>query len=161
MSDPGSSLWATLIPVIVGGVIGLAGGFLGPWFVESQKQSHEKKRKRAEKLEELVAALHEHEHWLEASRNYWMLDLGETPGLSPLGKATAIVAVYFQNFESGIQEIENLARDYEKWMVGAGKKKRLGQANYDEGFEAAFGAYWAKLKLIVKELADYAQRDLL
>jgi hypothetical protein len=53
MADAG--ILSSLAPVVVGGLIGLAGGWLGPWLLEGRKQAAEKKKKRAEKFEELVA----------------------------------------------------------------------------------------------------------
>jgi hypothetical protein len=43
---------ASLLPVIVGGLIGLAGGVVGPWFLQKGKDETEKKKHRAEKFEE-------------------------------------------------------------------------------------------------------------
>ena len=44
----------TLLPVIVGGLIGLVGGFVGPWFLQKAKEGSEKKKHRAEKFGELL-----------------------------------------------------------------------------------------------------------
>ena len=66
MADPASTdLVSTLVPVVVGGAIGLMGGWLGPWFLERKKEGAEKKKRRAAKFEELVTALYEHKHWLD------------------------------------------------------------------------------------------------
>ena len=43
----GTDLISTLAPVVVGGVIGLAGGFFGPMFLEKRKQEAERKKRRA------------------------------------------------------------------------------------------------------------------
>jgi hypothetical protein len=53
-----SSLAATLIPVVVGGIIALAGGWLGPWLLEGRKEAAEKRQRRRQKFEELVATLY-------------------------------------------------------------------------------------------------------
>ena len=47
----------TLLPVIVGGLIGLVGGFVGPWFLQKAKEGSEKKKHRAEMFEELLLLL--------------------------------------------------------------------------------------------------------
>ncbi len=51
-------MWETLLGVVVGGV--LTGS--GTWFLDVRKEKSDKKNKRAEKLEELVATLYEHKH---------------------------------------------------------------------------------------------------
>lgn len=53
-------LWSVLLPVLIGGAIGIVGSFVGPFFLQRLKDATEKKRKRAEKFEELVGAVTEH-----------------------------------------------------------------------------------------------------
>jgi hypothetical protein len=60
-----SSIWIVLLPVIVGGLIAILNGFLGPFLIQRVKDVADKKRKRVEKFEELVAAVYEFDHWLE------------------------------------------------------------------------------------------------
>jgi hypothetical protein len=55
-----------LISVVVGGIIGIAGGLIGPLMLERRKEASEKKKKRAEKFEELVGAVVEHYQWIGA-----------------------------------------------------------------------------------------------
>jgi hypothetical protein len=76
MSDLGTASSVTpllnvLLPVIVGGTIGIVGSFIGPFFVQRAKDAADKKRKRAEKFEELVTAVYEHKHWIE-TENHWV-----------------------------------------------------------------------------------------
>jgi hypothetical protein len=62
MSDTATTgtTWTTLVPVMVGGAIGLVGGWLEPWLLERKKEAAENKKKRAEKFEKLVATLFEY-----------------------------------------------------------------------------------------------------
>jgi hypothetical protein len=91
--------FTTLIPVVVGGLIGLAGGLLGPLVLEGRKQAAEKKKKRAEKFEELVAAVTEHGLWIGHTRYFIISGQGSEPPLSPITKIEAIVSTYFPEFE--------------------------------------------------------------
>ena len=62
---------SSLAPVIVGGLLALGGVALtggvsvGVRFLQSRE---EKRKRRAEKFEELVAALYEFDHWLDKLR---------------------------------------------------------------------------------------------
>lgn len=103
---PEVSLWATLLPVIVGGLIGLTGGLAGPWFLETRKQAAEKKKKRAEKFEELIAAIHEHSHWLDTARSIRVLGIEKELGVNPVTKALAIVTIYFPEFYDEMKEVD-------------------------------------------------------
>src|SRR5882724_7673505 len=121
MASPAeASIWATLVPVIVGGVIGFASGFFAPWFLEARKQEAEKKKKRAEKFEELIAAIHEHAHWLDTARGVRIFDSGKELGVNPITKALAIVAIYFPNFYDEMKEIDLAAGNFETWLFEAG-----------------------------------------
>jgi hypothetical protein len=85
-----SGLATTLITVVVGGLIGLAGGWLGPWLLERRKEAAEKKRKRAEKFEELVAAVYDFDHWNENFRRSTVFGEQQISTVSPFHKLQAI-----------------------------------------------------------------------
>jgi hypothetical protein len=108
MSDTATivTMWSTLVPVMVGGAIGLVGGWLGPWLVERRKEVAEKKKIRTEKFEELVATLFEYEHWLDGFRDSQMFStidqLLPTLPPSPFGRLHAISAVHCPVFETEV-----------------------------------------------------------
>ena len=114
------SMWSTLVPVMVGGAIGLVGGWLGPMLVERRKEVAEKKKKRAEKFEELVTALYEHKHWLDTMENIRVFGSEEKPPVSPFARVQAISNVYFSEFETQVEELKKLASEYEAWMSTRG-----------------------------------------
>ena len=107
---------ATLVPVIVGGVIALAGGWFGPWVLEGRKEKAEKKKRRAEKFEELVAAIYEFDHWLDNERTRGLGGSTSPPEVSPFAKIQAISAVHFPSFDPLIRELDNGAASYRVWI---------------------------------------------
>jgi hypothetical protein len=63
-----TSLW----PVVVGGLLALGGtvaGAIATTIRDAVQQRHETRKRRADKFEELVAAVYEFDHWLEGIRN--------------------------------------------------------------------------------------------
>ena len=63
-----TSLW----PVVVGGLLALGGtvaGAIATTIRDAAQQRHEIRKRRADKFEELVAAVYEFDHWLESIRN--------------------------------------------------------------------------------------------
>ncbi len=70
-----------LLPVIVGGIIGLLGGLVGPPLAHWLGEGAARKKKRAEKLEELIGALYAFDHWLGLMRsiNVWGKEATEPP----------------------------------------------------------------------------------
>jgi hypothetical protein len=72
MTDPGTELISVLLvllPVVVGSVLAL----LSAAYAQKLQSKTDKEKRRAEKFEELVTALYEHDHWLEDVRNYRVL----------------------------------------------------------------------------------------
>jgi hypothetical protein len=79
-----------LLPVVVGGLIGIIAGLVGPYFIQRAKDAADKKRKRAEKFEELVGAVVEHLHWINTMRNFRTFGIGSEPTMSSVAKIQAI-----------------------------------------------------------------------
>ena len=108
--------WSTLVSVVVGGLIGLSSGLIGPLVLENRKQTGERKRRRAEKFEELVAAVVEHYHWIRAIRYSIISGEGSQPSGSPLVKIEAITIMYFPEFELLVQQFDGASNKYEIWI---------------------------------------------
>ena len=53
--------WTTLVPVIVGGVIGVVGTIVGPPLVHWLNEKAAKRKQRIEKLGELIAVVYEND----------------------------------------------------------------------------------------------------
>jgi len=97
-----------ILSVIVGGVIGVVGGIAGPPLVHWLNDKSDRRKKRAEKFEEMVNTLYEHDHWLNEARDILVFGSKGIEGMSPLPRAQAIVAVYFPTFNARLAEL-NLA----------------------------------------------------
>ena len=154
VADGLSSFATTLISVVVGGVLTMAGG----WLVEWRKQIADKKRHRSQKFEELVAAVYEFDRWLDNTKNVAAFGEKIDPGLSPLAKIHAIAAVYFPQFTQLISELNAPIARYRLWMAEAGQKRLAGNPTID-GFQEAYGAYNNKRDELLKALTEFAGRE--
>ncbi len=114
------TLISILAPVAVGGVIGIAGSLIGPPVLELCKQVAEKKKKKAEKLEELIATLHEFDYWMYASESAILRRRAETAPIRPSGKVQAITYMYFPQFSQDVERLEALAAEHHKWIIFVG-----------------------------------------
>jgi hypothetical protein len=82
----------SLLPVVAGGLIAIIAGLVGPYYIQRAKDAAEKKRKRAEKFEELVAAVYDHAHRIDEMRFFIISGQGSAgPTLSSTTKIQAIV----------------------------------------------------------------------
>ena len=158
MTDVSPSIWATLLPVVVGGGIGFATGWFGPWLLEGRKEKAEKKKRRADKFEELVTALYEHKHWLDMMEQIWVYGFEEKRTMSPFAKVHAISRVYFPEFEAQIAAVETASVEYEKWMYRAADSRVKGKVTI-EGMGEVYGAYFEKFWALQNELSEFAKKE--
>jgi hypothetical protein len=100
-----TSLW----PVVVGGLLAL-GGTVATAVVtvvrDLVQQSREARKRRAEKFEELVAAVYEFDHWIEVHRSATTDRIPFPQTTSPMIKVSTISAVYFPQFSKLAFEME-------------------------------------------------------
>jgi hypothetical protein len=110
-------VWATLIPVVVGGVIALAGSWLGPQLVERRREAEAKRQRRAAKFEELLTAVYEYDLWTDNTMRarVWGEEVSST--VSPFAKIEAIAAVYFPQFTRQVEALNATATKYLQWMT--------------------------------------------
>ena len=135
----------SLLPVVVGGLLTMGGGVIGggvtllsSYFLANA----EKKKCRAEKFEELVAAVYEFDHWLGRKENAQVFGEEEKLEPSPFAKVEAISAVYFPQFVEKIIELQKTARAYEVWMTEAWQKRVHGKTDkLSEGVLDVFNPY--------------------
>ena len=144
-----------LLGTIVGGVIAMVGN----WALETRKQEAEQRKKREEKLVDLVAALYEHKHWLGLVQNNRMFEGKENAGISPFVKAEAIATVYFPEFLSGLAELDIVSQSYELWMFAAARNQRATGSIDNDGLDAVYKPYIQKLTDILREIKGYAARS--
>ena len=144
---------SSLIAVVVGGVIGIAGSLTGPLILEWRKQVAEKKKKRSEKLEELVSELAAYQSWLlllhtavEPGKDM-LVALAKSPPIS-FSKAEAICTVYFPEFQADIKALSAASAKYTLW-VSQGGQPNIG--NPPEPLRI--------IKLIEEKIRDYAKRE--
>jgi hypothetical protein len=166
MSDIGTvasstPLWNVLLPVLVGGVIGIVGSFVGPFFLQRLKDAADRKRKRAEKLEELVSAVSEHLHWIGALRFFAISGLGSQPSVSPMTRIEGIVSTYFPEFELLTRQFESASNVYEMWILSIGQKRVRNEPGYEElvGHDEVSGKYTDKRVEFLMALKLFARRE--
>lgn len=143
-------------PTLVGALAALVGVYLGPWLNERS----EKKRRRSEKFEDLVAILHEHRHWLDMCKDVKAWGEDKPLGVSPLARGQAIAIVYFPQLVAGIKELDTAATQYEFGVLSAGAKRLNG--NLTEVGPTVIKAaepYMKRFGTLMMELSDFGARE--
>jgi hypothetical protein len=164
MSDIGTAstpLWSVLLPVVVGGAIGVIGGFVGPFLVQRAKDASDKRRKRAEKCEELIGAVVEHYHWIDALKYFTISGQGNQPTLSPITKIQAIVGMYFPEFDALALQFDTVSNNYVIWILDMGQRRVRNEPGYENlaGHGDVLPQYIAKRMEFLSALRNVARRE--
>lgn len=132
----------------------------GPAIMEWWKQAAEKKTRRAEKLEELVGAVYEFDHYANTARDVIVFGKEGTPGVSPFAKVEAISAVYFPQFDNAISELSRAFLTYQLWMREAEGRRLAGDLEkVVEGMQEVYRTYLAKINNLLGELKKIAHEE--
>jgi hypothetical protein len=150
----------TLMPVIVGGLIGIGGTLVGPPFLHWIQTKAEKKKKRADKFEELVEAIYAFDHWMDLLKSIRVFGEDDKEPISPLAKIQAISSVYFPQFDTAISEMNTTALAYQVWMFEAGQRRIAGKiAEVKKGHIELYRPYSEKRSALLDELKEFAKRE--
>lgn len=148
----------SLIPVLAGGFLALAGGIgvglLSHWL----KTRTEKANRRIDKHEELLVALFDQKIWLGQVNSHRVFG-GEEPQLqSPAAKILAISSVYFPELKSKFAALDSAADQYELAMYNAATERVtaivLSQASL-ESVKRAYEPYTSAFHELVRILQEY------
>jgi hypothetical protein len=128
---------ADLESVIIGGAIAIAGSFITQWLLEGRKQKGENRKKKAEKLEEVVAILYEHIFMCLDNPDFRNDDSLRKAAVLLNAKIEAILSVYLPHYLHTYQNI----------------------ASIDISNEQGWEDYSDKSSGLIKELSKYAKRE--
>jgi hypothetical protein len=158
---------ATTVSLAVAAV-GLVGALVGAgistgttYLLAVRKEAADKKRKRAEKLEELVGAVVEHFHWMAHMRYFYISGQGSQPTLSPITKIEAIVSTYFPEFTGLVRQFDSASNLYEMWIISIGRKRVRNEPGYETlvGQDEVVTNYTDKRAEFLAELKRFARRE--
>jgi len=129
MAGADTSLWPIVLTGLftLGGSLGGIGvGLIGSARRDAAQERHEKMKRRAEKFEELVAAVYEFDHWLDTLRNRDAFGTDKAPQtVTPFAKVQSISAVYFPQFSGLVDGLDQAATEYTIWIHSVAIKREL------------------------------------
>jgi hypothetical protein len=147
-----TSLW----PVVVGGLLTVGGtmvGLIGTTIRDVAQQRHEKAKRRADKFEELVAAVYEFDEWVQAHRHATIDRIQFPQTTSPMIKVSTISSVYFPQFDKLAFEMEVASLMYLNSILSKNFKQEYIYLNDKEQGKIA-AEYWMDLGAKRTELTN-------
>jgi len=149
-----------VLPAIVGGLAGTLGAFWGPKWLQQIRERAEARNKKAAKIEELFAAISEHQHWLGIMDSIRIFGSNEPRTDSPFCKIEAISQVYFPEFCDQVDKLSIATMKYEKWQLERGKARIAGAGveKLDEGFDDVLEPVVTARQQLLVSLRKYANK---
>ena len=128
---------------------------------DAEQERREAKKRRADKFEELVAAVYEFDHWLDGLRHREAFGVENIPEtVSPFAKVQAISSVYFPQFSELIVQLDGATTQYVMWIYHAQAKRIAGNNDQlADGFNEAFMLYGQRRRELLQVLTKFAHAE--
>ena len=150
-----------IVPVLVGGLLTLGGvvaAALGTGIRDVVQRRSEERKRRSDKFEELVAAVYDFDHWLDRLKDRFIFGADVPETVSPFGKVQSISSVYFPQFSTLANDLDEAATEYRRWMIGAGEKRLNKDPTHIGGFVEAYEPYKRKRNALLDALQKFARK---
>jgi hypothetical protein len=151
-----------LLPVIVGGALSMGGigiGLVVAVVRDWMSRKEERRNRRADKFEELVAALYEFDHWVDTARNRALGGAAAEPSVSPFAKIQAITSVYFPQFDPLVRELDRCMANYRVWIETTNFKRTSGElTELPDGLTEVMTPYNDAHDKLTQQLSSFAQK---
>ena len=137
-----TSIWAVLLPVIIGGLITALGTWAGPIIAHILTSKTAGREKREKLFETMVSSVYEFDHWMDQKRNVYAYGEKQELPYSPLAKGISIASMHFPKALPLLKEIDLQAAGYQFWMTEAAGRRLKGQLErVNDGFVEAYSLY--------------------
>lgn len=152
---------ADLWSVVVGGLIGLTGGLVGPPLLHRLQREEERRKSRLAKFEELVALVYEHDAWVDLLMVNEIEIGGPEERLppSPLTKARAIAVVHFPTLSPMLKHLHIVEQPIRVWGAQRRLERVRGQEMDLSGQAAAHGPFYTQFLDTIEKLAEFGERE--
>jgi hypothetical protein len=166
MAGADTSLWPVVVGGLLGGffaLVGIGTGLIGTSRRDAAQRRHEAKKRRAEKFEELVAAVYEFDQWLGVERQRAFGSIPASPEImSPITKVHSITSVYFPQFGRLVDGLEGAASRYQSCMYKSSQQQKMaeGDANYRATLDEGYRGYAQSRNVLLEALKKYARDEL-
>jgi hypothetical protein len=124
----------SLLPVIVGGLIGIFGSAVGGYLLFKLKSGHEISIFKKSKLEELSLLAYECDDWLDSLKMKYLIkgDIESIISKFPISRMKMIQALYFPTLESEVLRLASAVEDFRGLIILERPRLRKEQKYSDE-----------------------------
>jgi hypothetical protein len=154
-NDP--EIWSILLPVVVGGVLAVFGGAIGPVMSHLLSSRASRQSIRTQRFDEMMASVYEHDHWLDLKRRSMVFGESLEAGPPPIYRARSIALTNFKDLVQPIKKLDAASSGYQFWMASAGQNRLKGELSaLTNGFDEAYKTWLAEFLEFQNAASDYA-----
>ncbi|WP_296435562.1 MULTISPECIES: hypothetical protein [unclassified Rhizobium] len=151
-----ASIWPVLVPTIAGGLIAALGGAIGPVVSHFLTARATRRDMRRQRFEDVIAAVYEHEHWLNLTRRATAFGEPLIVGAAPINKAIATALLHFSDFMPALRKLDVASTTYSQWISNAGHKRVTNEiSSINDGFSEAYQVWLVAFVKFQEDAADY------
>jgi len=115
-----------LLAVVIGGVIAIVGGAVGPLIQHFLSERTRDEEARRTNVRALILAVHELSDWMERDRGNQMFDKGHELGTSPLATIEALARVHFPQASLELATLSVATARCRLWTTERAKERLAG-----------------------------------
>lgn len=153
------AFWQLLLVALGPATLAAAVAIFSPILLEGRKQATETRKKRAEKLEELIRCLYEYDHWLDERKNERVFGSHNSARVTPLSQVQSIIYIYFPDLQERAAELYQQALVYEKWMIKVGGLRVQNNDINTDGFNEVYEPYLRIFRKLLSEITTVGQTE--
>lgn len=152
-----NAIWPVLLPVIIGGILAIVGGAVGPAISHLLPHRSSLRADRTSRFEALLASMYAFDHWLDLTKNAIAFGAEADLGPPPISQTVSIASLYFPNLLDSVRAVEIASVSYKSWMSQAGQRRLSGETlKINDGLEEAYRPYLRALNGFFDAATKYA-----
>jgi len=150
-----SSVLIGLLPVLLGGLLTILGGFAGSLITYMLSRKSSKEDFRVKMIEKATLLSFQIGHWLDENKDIRLFRLKKDIGPSPVSELEMVTKLYLPELDSERLNIAKAENDYNKWII-KGQSEYLETNSLSDEFLKEFDAIYTQLSDAVTAFVEKA-----
>ena len=147
-----------LMPVIVGGIVGIISSVAGGVVLHKVQSSDKKERLKYEKMEKAALLAYECEEWLSKYENYNLFNGSACTESSPLNELKVLCYLYIPDTKTKLKELDTAFDNYKIVILKIAQEKGANQGLPPDGFVEKIKAVHLPFKTSINNFVSEVEK---
>lgn len=154
------TFWQMILLALGPATLAAGVAIVAPIVQEHRREAAELKRKKGEKLEELLTAIFECDRWEQARRNENLFGVAGVEVINPLPRVDMLTKVYFPQFSDLASTLGIALRDFDLWTIQLAQRRLRGEAIDIEAYRDKYDPISRAIATFTRALTSYGHHEL-